>query len=261
MNIIGIIPSRMASSRFPGKAMAKILGMPMIGRVYLKSKMCSLLKNVYVATCDEEIANYIRAASGEVIMTSKSHERATDRTAEALIKIEDKLGERVDIAIMIQGDEPMVHPEMLEKAIRPMMEENDIQVVNLMSPIKSIEEENDLNIIKVVTDINGFALYFSREPIPTLKRGLRQAPMYKQVCIMPFRRDFLIRFSRLSPTPLEQAESVDMLRVLEHGYKVKMVLSEFETYSVDTITDLKRVERLLENDLLVKRFSAKDETK
>ena len=256
MKIIGIIPVRMASSRFPGKPLAKIRGIPMVGHVYFRSKLCKTLDEVYVATCDNEIVDYIESVGGKAIMTSDTHERASDRTAEAMLRIEKETGRKIDIVVMIQGDEPMLYPEMVDMAIKPMLEDSTMQVVNLMSPLKSREEHEDVNEVKVVVDLKGFALYFSREPIPSWKKGAKNASMYKQVCIIPFRRDFLIKFNELTPTPLEIIESVDMLRFLEHGYKVKVILTEFETYSVDTIEDLKEVELLMKNDRLVLKYAA-----
>jgi len=255
VEIIGIIPARMASSRFPGKPMAGIMGIPMIGHVYHRTKRCKSLGEVYVATCDKEIADYIESIDGKAVMTADTHERASDRTAEAMLKIERQINKRIDIVVMVQGDEPMLYPEMIDNSIKPMLEDESIQAVNLMSSLKSIEEQEDPNEVKVVVDLNGFALYFSREPIPSRKKGAKEVPMYKQVCIIPFRRDFLIKFNRLALTPLEIIESVDMLRVLENGYKVKMVFSQYETYSVDTIEDLRKVERLMINDPLMKTYA------
>ena len=255
MNVIGIIPVRMASTRFPGKPLKEISGVPMVGHVYFRSKMSSVLKEVYVATCDAQVVDYIETIGGKAVMTSDSHERASDRTAEAMLKIEKEAGERVDVVVMIQGDEPMLFPEMIEEAVRPFSQDTTVQVVNLMSPLKSREEHEDENEVKVVCDLNGFALYFSREAVPSRKKGALEVPMYKQVCIIPFRRDFLVRFNELAPTPLEIVESVDMLRVLEHGYKVKMVSTQSETYSVDTPEDLKRVEHLMKNDPLLPEYA------
>jgi 3-deoxy-manno-octulosonate cytidylyltransferase (CMP-KDO synthetase) len=255
VKIIGIIPGRMASSRFPGKPLARILGVPMIGHVYLRSKMSRVLDGVYVATCDEEIKQYVESIGGEAIMTSAQHERASDRAEEALLKIEKASGQRADIVVMIQGDEPMLVPEMIEMAVKPMLAQEDILVVNLMAPIRTQKEHEDPNEVKVVVDSNNYALYFSREPIPSRKKGAAEVPMLKQVCIIPFRRDFLIEFSRLEPTPLEKIESVDMLRVLEHGYKVKMVFSDFETYSVDTPEDLRSVEERMKSDPLLIKYA------
>ena len=171
MNIIGIVPARMASSRFPGKPLAKIRGIPMIGHVYHRSKMSDILSEVYIATCDEEIVDYANSIGAPVVMTSASHERASDRAAEAMQKIEMDTGKKTDIVVMIQGDEPMIFPSMIDDAIRPMQNDPEICVVNLMSRLDTQEEHEDPNEVKVVVDQQDFALYFSREPIPSRKKG------------------------------------------------------------------------------------------
>ena len=254
MKVIGIIPARMASSRFPGKPLAKIHGIPMVGHVYFRSKMAKILDDVYLATCDKEIKEYTESINGKAIMTSDKHERASDRTAEAMLKIEKETEQKIDIVVLIQGDEPMLVPEMIEMAVKPMLKDESILVVNLMTPLKNVKEHEDPNEIKVVVDKDNFALYFSREPIPSRKKAAKEIPMLKQVCIIPFRRDFLLKFNRLEPTPLERIESIDMLRILEYGYRVKMVESEYETYSVDTPEDLKRVEGKMRNDFLIRQY-------
>ena len=233
----------MASSRFPGKPMKKILGTPMIGHVYNRSKISKLLNEVYVATCDNEIAEYVQSINGEVIMTSIKHERASDRTAEAMLKIESKTKQSIDIVVMIQGDEPMVTPSMIEASIYPFSDPN-VNVVNLMSKIDSINEFEDPNEPKVVIDKNNNAIYFSREPIPSRKKGFDEVPMYKQVCIIPFRRDYLLKFNKMPETDLERIESIDMNRIIENGHKVRMVEINEKIYSVDTEEDLKRVEKV-----------------
>ena len=238
----------MGSSRFPGKPLAKIHNVPMVGHVYLRSKMAKVLNDVYVATCDNEIKEYVESIGGKVIMTSDKHERASDRTAEAMLAIEKEIGQEIDIVVMIQGDEPMIVPKMIELAVVPMLKDESILVVNLMALLKNVGEHEDPNEVKVVVDKDDFALYFSREPIPSRKKGVKEVPMLKQVCIIPFRRDFLLKFNRLEPTPLEKIESVDMLRILEHGYKVKMVMSPYNTCSVDTPEDLRKVEQLMKDD-------------
>jgi len=254
MNIIGIIPARMGSSRFPGKPLAKINGIPMVGHVYFRSKMAKILNEVYIATCDQEIMEYAESVSMKAVMTSDKHERASDRTAEAMLKIEKETGKKTDIVVMIQGDEPMIYPQMIDDAIEPLLHDQGIQVVNLMSRLRSREEHDDPNEVKVVIDKKAFALYFSREPIPSWKKGAKDVPMFKQVCIIPFRRDFLIKFNKLAPTPLEIIESVDMLRILENGLKVKMVSSDFGTYSVDTEEDRIAVEALMGADELISKY-------
>jgi 3-deoxy-manno-octulosonate cytidylyltransferase (CMP-KDO synthetase) len=254
MNIIGIIPARMASSRLPNKPMAEILGMPMIGHVYFRSKMSTLLNEVYVATCDKEIADYITAIGGKAIMTAGTHERASDRTAEALLAIEKSTNNKVDIVVMIQGDEPMITPEMVSAAVQPLLEEPDLQITNLMERMSTIEEHEDPAEVKVVVDKKLNAIYFSREPIPSRKKGVSDVPMLKQVCIIPFRRDFLIEYNEMEQTPLEIIESVDMNRLIENGIPIRMVMREEETFSVDTKSDLERVNKLMQGDELTKKY-------
>ena len=254
MKIIGIIPARMASSRFPGKPLAKICGLEMLGHVYLRSKMCLKLDEVYVATCDQEIEAFIKSIGGKTVMTKSIHERASDRCAEALKKIEHGTGKKVDIVVMIQGDEPMILPNMIDQAIEPLIRDKSINVANLMGPIESVEELAHINEVKVVVDQNSYALYFSREPIPSVKKTTRKIPMFKQVCVIPFRRDFLYEFNQLPSTPLEQIESIDMLRVLENGQRVKMVKIDQKTYSVDTHEDLVCVEKEMSWDPLLKEY-------
>ncbi|MBF0533143.1 MAG: 3-deoxy-manno-octulosonate cytidylyltransferase [Candidatus Omnitrophica bacterium] len=254
MHRIGIIPARMASSRFPGKPLAKINGTPMIGHVYFRSKLTDCLDEVYVATCDTAVRDYIESVGGKAVMTSDKHERAAERCSEAIRKIEDSTQRRVDIAVMIQGDEPMLLPEMIAEALRPLEEDKRILVSNLMAPITTREDHNDPNEVKVVVDRQNNALYFSREPIPSWKKGAKTVRMMKQVCVIPFQRDFLIQFNEIPPTELEIVESVDMLRVLEHGFKVKMVPTRFVTYSVDTPEDLQLVADLMREDPLAARY-------
>lgn len=254
MNIIGIIPARLDSSRLPNKPMADILGMPMIGHVYHRSKMSETLSEVYVATCDDVIKAYVESIGGKAIMTSNQHERASDRTAEALLKIEEHTGQKVDIVVMIQGDEPMVTPDMVSAAVRPLLSSADIQITNLMERIETRLEHEDPAEVKVVVDVNDFALYFSREPIPSRKKGIAEVPMLKQVCIIPFRRDFLLEYNSMEQTPLEIIESVDMNRLLENGIKIKMVMRDEITLAVDTKEDLMRVNKLMEVDSFTKQY-------
>jgi 3-deoxy-manno-octulosonate cytidylyltransferase (CMP-KDO synthetase) len=244
MNILALIPARMGSSRFPGKPMAKILGKPMIGHVYDRVSKCDLLTKTVVATCDQEIASYVESIGGEAVLTGNHHERASDRCAEALGYLEKKDGIQYDIIVMVQGDEPMTCPEMITEAVTPMLENSEILVVNLLGNIESSEEFKDENTIKVVCDQESNAIYFSRQPIPT-RNNATNITIKKQVCIIPFKRDFLFEYTKLKPTPLEISESIDMLRILEYGLKVKMVPTKYQTHAVDTIDDLKRVEKLM----------------
>lgn len=244
MNILCIIPARMGSSRFPGKPLAPLLGKPMIGHVYERVSRCRSLTTTVVATCDSEIEAYVSSIGGRVVMTGRHHERASDRCAEALQIMEQEDGVSYDIVIMVQGDEPMTDPRMIDEAIKPMLEDPSIQVVNLMAKVESSEEFEDQNCIKVVCDLQSNALYFSREPIPT-KSQVSPIPQMKQVCIIPFRKNFLLEYIDMMPTPLEVAESIDMMRILEHGIKVHMVLTDYATHAVDTPEDMVVVEKLM----------------
>ena len=205
MKILALIPARMGSSRFPGKPLAKILDKPMIEHVYKNVEKCELLTKTVVATCDEEIFDFIKSINGQVVMTSDKHERASDRCAEALAFLEQDDNVLYDIVVMVQGDEPMTHPDMITEALTPILENPEIVVTNLMGDITSDDEFDDRNCIKVVCDLENNALCFSREPIPTRRFG--NVPMKKQVCVIPFTREFLLQYTRLSPTPLEIAES------------------------------------------------------
>jgi 3-deoxy-manno-octulosonate cytidylyltransferase (CMP-KDO synthetase) len=249
MRILALIPARMGSSRFPGKPMAKLLGIPMIEHVYRRVTLTPGLTTTAVATCDKEIAEHMKSIGGRFVMTGSHHERASDRCAEALAVIEREDNVRFDIVVMVQGDEPLVHPDMLSEAIAPMLKDSTILITNLLGKISGDAEFEDRNCIKTVCDRSGNALYFSREPIPTRAKGVN-APMGKQICVIPFRRQFLIDYTNMPPTPLEIAESVDMMRVLENGMKVYMVPTAFDTQAVDTEADRLRVETMLRSDPL-----------
>ena len=176
-------------------------------------------------------------------MTSVAHERASDRVAEAVAR------ENADIVVMVQGDEPMIRPEMISDALGPMLAEPELGCVNLAAPIRTLREARDPNTIKVVMARNGDALFFSREPIPTPRnRSFTKGRWFKQVCVIPFRRAALEHFAALTPTALEIAESIDMLRFLEHGIPVRMVPTYFDTHAVDTPQDLELVASLLARD-------------
>jgi 3-deoxy-manno-octulosonate cytidylyltransferase (CMP-KDO synthetase) len=257
MKAIGIIPARMASSRFPGKPLALIHGVPMLGHVYFRAKMSAALEGVYIATCDEEVRRYAESVGAPCVMTRDTHERASDRAAEAMLKIEAESGRRSDVVVMIQGDEPMLLPEMIALALGPLEKEPGLQITNLMAEMQSAEEFEDPNEVKVVTDLEGNALYFSREPVPSRRKGARAVPMRKQVCIIPFRRDYLLRFNDMPQTPLEIVESVDMMRILEHGGTVRMVMTGARTLSVDTPADLARVIEAMRGDRLMLEYGAR----
>lgn len=253
--IIGVITARMGSSRFPGKPLAPIHGMPMIGHVYHRSCGAQSVDATYIATCDDEIKAYADAIGAPCVMTSAAHERASDRMAEAMETIERETGRRTDIAVLIQGDEPMLLPEQIDAAVAALRADSDAAVVNLVADITDPADFDDPNEIKVVVDRRGYALYFSRAPIPSPAKFDGPVPMRKQVCVIPFRRDDLIAFNATPPTPLEAVESIDMMRILENGGKVRMAPTTAVTYSVDTPQDLARVVDAMRGDPLMARYA------
>ena len=251
MKVVAIIPARMGSSRFFGKPMADLHGIPMIGHCYHRTNMCKDLFATYVATCDEEIFDYIHSIGGKAVMTSKKHQHASDRTAEAMLKIEEELGVGIDIVVMVQGDEPLVTPSMISDSLAPFGTDSSVKVVNLMGEIDTVSAFEDPNEVKVVVDKNNDAIYFSREAVPSRKKGIDDVPMLKQVCIIPFKRDFLIEFNNTPESELERIESVDMMRVIENGGSVRMVKTLEKNCSVDTEDDLKLAEKMFNHDKLI----------
>lgn len=249
MQTIAIIPARMGSTRFPGKPLAPLLSRTMLEHVYKRVAMSQSLTATYIATCDEAIQQAATAFGAPVIMTSDHHERASDRIAEAAAQVDG------DLIVMVQGDEPMVHPEMIDAAVALFHHDPRLACVNLTRRIDNEDDFRNPNTIKVVMDCQGNALFMTRQPIPTLaKAGFSATRAYKQVCIIPFTRACLEAYSRLPPTPLEELESIDMLRLLEHGYQVRMVETSHDTQAVDTEADLARVAELLTNDPLIKQY-------
>jgi 3-deoxy-manno-octulosonate cytidylyltransferase (CMP-KDO synthetase) len=221
----------------------------MIEHVFRRATMCDFLDAVYIATCDEEIRRVAEGLGAPALMTSPAHERASDRVAEAAASL------GADIVVMIQGDEPMVTPDMIASAVAPMIDDPSVRCVNLARRIGSWEEYVDRNTIKVVMDVHWNALYFSRAPIPTLdSAGVGRGEAFKQVCVIPFRNDFLHEFARLPQTPLERAESIDMLRVIENGARVRMAPAEVATHAVDTAEDLRLVESLMKDDPIILNY-------
>lgn len=253
MKAIGIIPARLGATRYPNKPMAPIHGMPMVGHCYHRTRLAPGLAAAYVATCDKEIAEYVRRIGGSAIMTSTSHTRATTRTAEAMEHIESSSGEKVDVVVMVQGDEPLIMPETIAETLDHFSDPT-VEIVNIMSRLRTYEQFVDKNNVKVVVNRNNDALYFSREPIPSPWRGIENVPMYMQTGIIAFRRDILVRFNQMSETRLEQIESVDMNRVLETGGRIRMVLTESITIGVDTPQELKDAEELMKNDSTLSNY-------
>jgi 3-deoxy-manno-octulosonate cytidylyltransferase (CMP-KDO synthetase) len=243
MKIACIIPARLGSYRFNDKPLEKICGKPMIEHVYKRAKMSDLLSEVYVATPNVEIKNVVEGFGGVAIMTSDSARRASDRVAEAARDID------ADIIIDLQGDEPLVNPDMISLSVQPMMEDKSVECVCLARKVDH-EAAKDRNDVKVAFDKNNDALFFSREPIPSMWLGDKQFPYYVTVCVMPYTKKSLEKYASLESTPLEIIESIDMFRFLENGYRIRIVESPYETYSVDVPEDVQKVERVMSEDKL-----------
>lgn len=245
MKITAIIPARYASTRFEGKAIADIMGKPMVQHVYERASRASLVSEVIVATDDERIAAAVRAFGGCVEMTSSTHETGTDRLAEVGRRID------ADIIVNVQGDEPLIEPGMIDEAIGPLAADTSLPMGTLKSRITSLHDFLSPNVVKVVTDQAGFALYFSRSPLPNFRdrwNDLKDEAFtsgkllcYKHVGLYVYRRQFLLSFASLQPTPLELAEKLEQLRVLENGHRIRVVETEHSSIGVDTPADLEKV--------------------
>jgi 3-deoxy-manno-octulosonate cytidylyltransferase (CMP-KDO synthetase) len=233
----------MASTRFPNKPLALIDHRSMIEHVYARVASSPLLAKVVIATCDQEIIDAAAKFGAVGIMTANTHERASDRCHEAMMKLAAQ-GEHFDVAVMVQGDEPMTHPEQIAEVLAPLQDEK-VTVSNLCLEI-SDEEAQSLDVVKVVMDQHDIALYFSRAVIPGLI-GNQRRRFYKQLGLMAFRRAALQQFAELPPTPHEKSESVDMLRFLEHRVAIRMVRTAHKTIAVDTPADLERVKAALKS--------------
>jgi 3-deoxy-manno-octulosonate cytidylyltransferase (CMP-KDO synthetase) len=250
MSIIAIIPARMASSRCPGKPLKKISNLSMIEHVRRRVSLCSFLDDVIVATCDKEIVDEVSRFDGKVVMTSSDHQSCVDRVAEAA----DKLA--FDIVINVQGDMPLIDPHSLEQLVEPLLQNDTLMYTDMMAPIGSESDLSNPNIVKVVLDVSGNALYFSRVPIPSFAKVLPGSTItrYRQFGINAFRKKSLQAFSNMPRTPLEKIESVDMLRLVENGIKVRMVSSSYPMIGVDTPENLVQAEELMKRDLILSRY-------
>jgi 3-deoxy-manno-octulosonate cytidylyltransferase (CMP-KDO synthetase) len=236
-----IIPARYESTRFPGKPLARLAGKPMIEHVYRRASEAHGVTAVIVATDDDRILQAVTAFGGKAVLTLASHPTGTDRLAEVAAGLD------CDIVVNVQGDEPLVAPEMIEDVIAPFRGDHALQMTTLRSPIRHVEEMADPNVVKVVVDRHDFALYFSRAPIPwTRDRDTdRRVEGWRHVGLYGYRRTFLTQFAALAPTPLETLERLEQLRALEHGIRIKVLPTTFEAVGVDTPADLARVEALM----------------
>jgi len=237
MKIVGIIPARYSATRLPGKPLADICGKPLIQYVYEQARKSKLLEDVIVATDDERILEAVEKFGGKAVMTSPYHPSGTDRCAEVARKID------CDFVINIQGDEPLIPPEVIDEVAKALMESDEETPMTSAATIANEEERENSNVVKVVTDQKGIALYFSRSPIPFYRNQV--APTLRHIGIYGYRKDFLLKFVSLPQTPLEKTESLEQLRALENGFRIKIVLVDYSPVGVDTPEDLERVRRLL----------------
>jgi len=243
MKLIGIIPSRYASTRFPGKPLVNINGKSMIQRVYEQAKV--VLNDVYVATDDNRIAEEVINFGGKVVMTSESHQSGTDRIAEAVNKIEKDNEKNYDIVINIQGDEPFIQPEQIKEIIS-CFENKNTQIATLVKKIESNEEVFDINKPKVIFDKNMKAIYFSRSPIPFLRNIKKeewhiQNDFYKHIGMYAYKKEILNELTTLKQSNLELSESLEQLRWIENDYKITVAITQFESFGVDTPEDLEKI--------------------
>lgn len=238
MNAVCLIPARYASTRLPGKPLADIAGKPLIQRVYERARQARIPAAVIVATDDQRVYDAVTAFGGQAVLTSPDHATGTDRLAEAARSLD------ADVIVNVQGDEPLIPPAVIDQLIWTMHLEPALVMATAKCPMEE-DEYDDPAAVKVVTDQQGYALYFSRSllPYPRVRRPDYQ--VYKHIGIYAYRRDFLLRFAALSPTPLEQAESLEQLRALEHGYRIKVIATDYRPVGVDTPADLERVRKIV----------------
>ncbi|MFH1369267.1 MAG: 3-deoxy-manno-octulosonate cytidylyltransferase [Elusimicrobiota bacterium] len=240
MRIIGVIPSRYASTRFPGKPLRLIKGKSLIRRVWEQSKKSRYLDDVIVATDDKRIADEVRSFGGTVVMTSRNCKSGTDRLAEVAWKYERSAG----IILNIQGDEPLIHPGLIDRIARELARDRRLMIATAVFPLKRQKDIDNPNIAKVVIDKDGFAVYFSRSPIP-FNRGRGSVRYFKHIGIYGYRRDFLLKYAKWLQTPLEKAEKLEQLRVIESGEKIMTVIADKDSPGVDVPDDIRKIEKLI----------------
>lgn len=243
--VIGIIPVRYGSKRLPGKPLLEFGGKPIIQHVHERAKQATLLRDVLVATDDERIYAAVGKFGGKAVMTPTTIKSGSDRVAYAVRNLE------ADIVVNIQGDEPLINPEMIDETIRALLDDETVEMGTPVKPIASAEDLTDPNIVKVVIDKSGFALYFSRSAIPFFPQDgnqhewMKRHQYYKHIGLYVYRKKFLLHFMQWDSSPLEEAEQLEQLRILEHGGRIKCVVTRHDSFSVDTLEDMERLKTLL----------------
>ncbi len=236
---LAVIPARYGSTRFEGKALAPLDGKAVILHVVEQANKCALIDDVLVATDDERILKAVESAGFRALMTSPAHPSGTDRVAEAARQSD------AEIIVNLQGDEPMIDPDSVDCAVKALLDDRALNVSTLGLPIGGQAEIEDPNVVKVVTDRSGMALYFSRSPIPYNRAGEKRPPVMKHLGLYVYRRAFLLEYAALKPTELEMTERLEQLRILEHGFGIKVVTANRDSIGIDTPEDLKKAEALL----------------
>ena len=240
MNVACIIPARYASTRLPGKPLLDIAGKPMIQHVVERVRQARRPSRIIVATDDARVFSAVQGFGGEVVMTSADHPTGTDRLAEVAAGLPD-----VELILNVQGDEPLIPPQALDALVDAFNGQPDLQMATLMTPMAEDEYENPA-AVKVVVSLDGHALYFSRSLIPFPRNRGAQWRCFKHIGVYAYRRDFLLRFAALAPSPLEITESLEQLRALEHGYRIRVIETSFRSVGVDTPEDLEQVRQLFQ---------------
>ena len=240
MKVLCVIPARYASTRLPGKPLKDIAGKPMVVRVYERASQAGLVNETLVATDDERIKAAVEAAGGKAMLTRADHATGTDRLAEVAEAYPD-----VDLIVNVQGDEPLIDPGLIDELAGLFANEPELAMATVKTEIEDEAEQKNPNNVKVVCDKAGYALYFSRSLMPYPRKG--GCPVYKHIGIYAYRRDFLLHYAKMEPTPLEQAESLEQLRALENGYRIKVVETKAKFVGVDTVEDLERVNEIYRN--------------
>ncbi|MCX8044291.1 MAG: 3-deoxy-manno-octulosonate cytidylyltransferase [Desulfobacterota bacterium] len=239
MKVIAVIPARYGSTRFKGKPLAMICGKPMVQYVYENAVRCKIVDRVVVATDDETIQKVVEGFGGEVFITKATHETGTDRVAEVARHYQ------AQFIVNLQGDEPLLPPTAIEDAVLPLLEDNRIVMSTLKTKLRDQCEATNPNIVKVVTDHHGYALYFSRSPIPYHYEDADRVVFFRHIGLYVYTRAFLMTFTQLPQTKLEKAERLEQLRALEHGYRIRVVETAYSPIGVDVPEDIEHVERIL----------------
>ena len=245
MDVIGVIPARFSSTRFEGKVLAKIYGKPLVQYVYENARRAKLLDDLVVATDDQRVVEAVEEFGGKAILTAKEHRSGSDRLKEVVSPID------VKVVVNIQGDEPLIQPTMIDELARTLLDQptipggTRIEMATIVKKIEVQEEISNPDVVKVVFDKDGFALYFSRSPIPYKSEGKQIVNHYKHIGLYAYSKDFLFKFSNFAVSDLEKAEKLEQLRALENGCRIKVIETDYETISVDTREDLERVKKRL----------------